>query len=98
LQSLVVGSWSLAFLANTFSVAKFQRQTFKERENGVSQLNRLGKRCRATSLTTSAFSARSRRSFSSCSTQVLVGKNLSSASVQVLTENEQPTTNDCCSE
>src|SRR5437016_12705716 len=63
LQSLVVGSWWSALLANTFSVAKFQRQTFKERENGVSQLNRLGKRCRATSLTTSAFSARSRRSF-----------------------------------
>src|SRR5438067_8512546 len=63
LQSLVVGSWWSALLANTFSDAKFQRQTFKERENGVSQLNRLGKRCRATSLTTSAFSARSRRSF-----------------------------------
>src|SRR5689334_25408723 len=43
------------------SVSLLQRRAFKDRENEVSQLNRLGRHWVATSLTTSALSADSRQ-------------------------------------
>src|SRR5437773_11353393 len=96
----VVGHWLLVvgFSCQPKPLCQCSRQTFKERENEVSQLNRLGKHCDAMFLLLRLLSAHSRRSLPFRSTQVRVEQNLSPASVQVLTDDQQRTTNDCCSE